>query len=172
MAKKKIVCFFIVFVVLIQGLFFSSCSNGWELVSSITITTNGETKTFSSGCSDEFGMPIDITKEEYTKNRKNRDLDKDDNRYIKKLSISKVADIIDGGTSYSYQEKEMKGYWYYMWYGWSSGNVFYAKKPYIETIYTLTYVKILNDTTIKIKSSKGETTYTVTSYSIREAPKD
>lgn len=159
---------FIACLILFQAVLLGACTNnGWKLVSSITITTSGTTKTFSSGISNHFGASMEVTQEEYSKNKTGRDLDSYDDKSVKRMSISEVSKKTKGGTSYSYCETLLKGYWYYrVFRPDATQKLWYMKKPYTRTAYSLVYVKIINNSTIKIKTSKGETTYTVTSYSI------
>lgn len=149
---------------------FPCCANKkYEHVSSITITTNGETKTFSSSRSNQFGAPIEVTEEEYIENHTGRDLGNVDDKKIKTLSFETINKKHKGTTSYFYSEPLLEGYWYNRVVRYEfSIKIFYWKKPYIKTNFSFVYVKIINDTTVRIKTSKNETTYTVTSYSIRK----
>ena len=84
MPKVKIFSFLIILILLLQISVFnlSSCSKNddWELVNSITITTGGKTKTFKSSVVHSFGESSEVTKEEYEKNHKGKDLDNHDDR--------------------------------------------------------------------------------------------
>lgn len=155
---------------LLLFLSFIGCSNQkYEYVHSVTITTNGENKTFSSSRSHYFGAPIEITEEEYQKNRSGRDLDVGDDDKIQILTFETINKTNKGATSYSYSEPLMNGFWYYrVTPSYLQTKLRYMKKPYIKTNYSFVYVKVINDTTICIKTSKNETTYTVTSYSIKK----
>ena len=156
-----------------QILFLTSCKNdGWELVSSITIATDGKTKTFTSKTVHSFGEPDFITEEEYEQASSNRklsdyalDIPSEGGKY---KSFAEIEKISNGATQYSYKEENLKGDWYYYIYRYpNSSKREYLKKPYIQTSYYLVYVKVVNDSTIKIKTNQGETTYTVTSYTIK-----
>ncbi len=164
---KKIISFILV-VFLIFVPFFSACSsNYWKLVTKITITTSGVEKVFTSSITNHFGSPTQVAVEEFSKYNSTRNLQNNDDKKVEVLSREEVSKKTNGATSYSYSEPLLKGYWYYIAYASLSSNIFYMKKPYSRTSYSLVYVKVINDTTIKIKTSKGETTYKVTSYSIR-----
>ena len=107
---KKIFIVVCILLITTQALFFGACSNGgWKLVSSITITTSGIEKTFSSSKDNSFSTGKEITEEEYRQKRTKRDLDNNDDAKIKTLSISEVAKITDGDTHYSYNEPFLKG---------------------------------------------------------------
>ena len=169
MYKKGFIAIILLSIIM-QTLFFFAFSNiGLKLVRIVTINTSGTEKTFSSNKSNHFGALIEVTEDEYSKNRSGRDIDNRDDQNIKTLSFSEVSRITKGGTSYSYKETLLKGYWYHRYVATFGGfNIFYYKEPYIETSYSLVYIKIINDTTIKIKTGKGETTYTVTSYTFKQ----
>ena len=173
MFKTKIISLFMIMLTITQILLLTSCKNdGWELVSSITITTDGKTKTFKSQIVHGFGEPDFITEEEYEQASSNRklsdytlDIPSNGGKY---KSFTEIEKISNGATQYSYQEENLKGDWYYYIYIYpNSLKKEYLKKPYIDTSYYLVYVKVVNDSTIKIKTDRGETTYTVTSYSIK-----
>ena len=172
MSKTKIVSLFMMMVIITQILLLTSCNNdGWELVSSITITTDGKTKTFKSQIVHSFGEPDFITEEEYEQASSNRKLSdytlgipSEGGKY---KSFAEIEKISNGSTQYSYKEENLKGDWYYYTYTYPSSKREYLKKTYIHTSYYLVYVKVVNDSTIKIKTHSGETTYTVTSYSIK-----
>lgn len=157
-----------IFLVQISAFSLSSCTiDKWELVDSITITTDGKEKTFKSNVVHGFGASSEVTKDEYEKNRKGKDLDNHDDRG-KYKSFSEIEKISNGATEYSYKEPSLNGDWYYCVYPYPDFKVEYRKKPYLNTSYYLVYVKVVNDTTIKIKTWQGETTYTVTSYTIKD----
>ena len=172
MPKVKIFSFLIILIFLLQISVFnlSSCSKNddWELVNSITITTDGKTKTFKSSVFHSFGEPSEVTKDEYENNRKGKDLDNNDDKG-KYKSFSEIEKISNGATEYSYEEPSLNGDWYYYVFLYPDDyRPVYRKKPYLYTNYYLVYVKVVNDTTIKIKTWQGETTYTVTSYTIKD----
>lgn len=173
MFRTKMISLFMAMMTIAQILFFTSCKNdGWELVSSITITTDGKTKTFRSQIVHDFNEPSSITKEEYEQiplNIKLSDFSFDfPNEKSKCKSFAEIAKISKGSTTYSYKENNFEGEWYY----WTSRYETpykreYYKKRYVNSTYYLVYVKVVNDSTIKIKTNQGETTYTVTSYTIK-----
>lgn len=146
------------------------CNNGFELVKSVSITTNGETKKFSSSTVPKFSFTSSnvITVEEYDdapSNRKSYDVSSE----LKKLSKTTIDDAIKAAkysTHYEVVEKELQGYWYSYNFNIENKKYYYFKCSYIKTYFDFVYVKVKNDTTIVIKSGSTETTYTVTSYNI------
>ena len=97
---KKILTVVFILLITMQTLFFGACSNGgWKLVRSVTINTGGTEKTFTSSKSNDFGALIEITQDEYTKNRSGRNVDNRDDQKIKTLSFSEVSKKTNGGTN-------------------------------------------------------------------------
>ena len=144
-------------------------SLGWQLVSSITINVGGVEKSFISEQVNCFYEHCKISGDEFYNNHAGRNLDYK-NDIGKALSIIEVSELTNGATSYSYGEPKLEGYWYHIHKRNETPTLIvsdYCKVVYKETTYTLIYIKIVNDTTIKIKTSDGETTYTVMSYSAK-----
>ena len=171
---KKIISCFLCFVIIVLSIFsLGACKNDeWELVSSITITTDGKTKTFKSQIVHSFGEPDFITEEEYEQASPNRKLSdytlNIPNKDGKYKSFTEIEKISNGATEYSYTEENLKGDWYYYVNRYPGLPITeYLKKPYLYTSYYLVYIKVVNDNTIRIKTHSSETTYTVTSYSIK-----
>ena len=146
-----------------------SLASGWQLVDSITINVGGVEKNFTSEKNNCFYEHCKISGDEFYNNHTGRNLDyKDDDNKI--LTIVEVSELTNGATSYSYNEPQLEGYWYHIHKRNETPTLIvsdYCKVVYKETIYTLVYIKIVNDTTIKIKTINGETTYMVISYSVK-----
>lgn len=163
-------------------LFFStistiSCDNsGFTLVKSVSITTNGEKLTFKSTTTPQvsFGFNYSlISQSEFIaapENRKFYGADNSDFNALSKITINDAIKASKHSTHYEVVEKDLEGYWYHEYSYTSQGNVYYEyeKYKYEKTYCNFVYVKVKNDTTLVIKSGNGETTYTVSSYRIKE----
>ena len=147
----------------------NSFASGWQLVSGITINVCGVEKSFTSEKSNYFDEHCKISADEFYNNHMGRNLDyKNDDDKI--LTIVEISELTNGATSFSYNEQKLEGYWYHIHKRNETPTLIvsdYCKVVYKETTYTLVYIKIVNDTTIRIKTSDGETTYTVISYSVK-----
>ena len=165
---KKIVSVILVIFLFSSLIFCTGCSNGYQAVRRITFTTNGTKKTCSSYKSNEFSSyPRESTEEEYNQAvlNKRRQSDADS---IQTASLEEILKKVKGKTTYQYVEPKLEGDWYYYTVNgdWGSINYYYWKTFYQRTNYYFVYVKVVSDTILKIKDSKGETTYTVSSYQI------
>jgi len=181
MLLKKIIIGITIFLLVIQIPFVGACSNnngaiteeenisGWKLVSSVTITSGGIEYSFMSERTNIF---IDhsptLTYDDWEKRPSKRDIDThDDENGV--LTVYDVSIITTGATSYTYNEPKLKGNWYHIHKRKEGAIIYsdYCRTSYKETVYNLVYINLVNDTTIKIKANESETTYTVTSYSIK-----
>lgn len=161
-------------VVLVVTLIFvipRNKADKFELVKSITITTDGESKTFSSSTKPQIklsdGEYIDLN--EFADSPSDRQYFGFDFDLYKRsgLTISNAIKEANGETHYEIVESLMEGYWYQTYSYTSTGNRYYKKYKYIKTYCDFVYVNKKNDTTITIKSGNIEATYSVTSYSIK-----
>ena len=168
----------------------TGCSNGFKMVKSITITTGGETKTFSTTTSPLLDFtdlatyalisdPNAAEEENYAaapENRKYYDIAGGERKEMttptgsaaSKISFNDAAKAAKGDTHYEIVEPHLKGDYYFKSRYTPTGNTYYSKMTYIKTYFNFTYVNIKSDTTIVIKSDNSETTYQVTSYKIEE----
>lgn len=166
--KKFIPIFIVVLLLCFVMFYYTGCSIGYKAVQSVTFTTNGVNKTCRSGKTNVFGHQLNITEEEYNEKSKNRYTGVIDS--IQTPSLETILKKANGKTTYKYVEEKLEGYWYWTTFntngGLNTGTRYYWKKQYYETNYYFVYVKVVNDTTLKIKDSKGETTYTVSNYRI------
>lgn len=170
--RKIYIFVLIVFLLIINVFCLIRCNNSeFKIVRSITITTNGEEKKFSSSSIGDI-----VFKENYRYIEKNEFDNAPDNRkyyndefnteIVSGISIKNAIRLAKGSTRYEEVEDELKGFYYYSYWYSPGGRIYYTKWEYEKTIFNFVYVKIVNDTTIKIKDMKGETTYTVSSYRI------
>ena len=167
--KKYLLSIVLAFTIIFSCIGMVGCNNGFELVKSISITTNGEVKKFSSSSTPYVSLINDkyISAEEFNNAPEDR-------KYINGIKLNELSKItIDeaikaakNSTHYEIVEKELEGYWYSKNSYTPNGNIYYHRYEYENTYCNFVYVKVKNDTTIVIKSGSTETTYTVTSYSI------
>ena len=165
-----------IILLVISTLSLCSCSNdGFKLVKSVSITTNGEERTFKSTTSPQVSFAT-ITNDSYIssyefnsapENRKFYGTDVSFNA-LSKITINDAIKAAKNSTHYEVVEKELKGYWYHTYSYAAHGNVYYVKYKYEKAYCNFVYVKVKSDSTIVIKRGSTETTYTVSSYSIVE----
>lgn len=146
------------------------CNNGFKLVKSVSITTNGETKRFNSSTEPLFSLTSNniITVEEYDEapsDRKNYNISSE-LKELSKITINDAIKAAKNSTHYEVKEEELEGYWYSYTFNWENKQYYYFKCSYIKTYFDFVYVKVKNDTTVVIKKGNTETTYIVTSYNI------
>ncbi len=156
---QSIVCFFC----------FTGCNNNFKLVKSITITTNGESQTFSSSTKPEVVFKENyryIEKREFDLAPQERKYYNDEFDVSSKISLDDAIKSAKQSTYYAVVENELKGFYYWAYQYTSNGNIYYTKREYEKTECRFVYIKIKNDTTIVIKNASNETTYTVTSYRV------
>lgn len=171
--KKYFACFCIAFIIIICGVCMGGCNNGFKLVKSISLTTNGETKKFNSSTKPNFSITwysaAEITEDEYNKAPTDRKLSTGNDK-LEKLSsvtINEAIKAAKNATHYELVEEKLKGYWYKSYFDfYGSKKYHYFKGSYNYTYFDFVYAKVKNDTTIAIRTSSTETTYTVTSYNI------
>lgn len=172
--KKFFFLLFTCIIIVASSLCLSSCSNdGFSLVKSITITTSGEEKTFSSYTQPIVKMADSysyITKSEFEKapdDRKYYRVNGFDSNSLTKITIDDAIKEAGGSTYYSVVEDDLEGSYYWQYSYTENGNVYYTKWTYSSTYCKFVYVNVKDDTTIVIRSTQvSETTYTVTSYRI------
>lgn len=173
--KKLFSLFFTCILIVTSLLCLASCSNDeFSLVKSITITTNGEEKTFSSSSRPIVEMADSysyITKSEFENapdDRKYYGVDGFNTNNFTKITINDAIKEADGSTYYRVVEEELEGSYYWQYSYTTNGNVYYTKWTYSYTYCKFVYAKVKDDTTIVIRSGQvmSETTYTVTSYKI------
>lgn len=168
---------FITILALLQFTMLSFCfvgcnNNNFQLVKSITITTNGTQKTFSSSTKPDVVFKENytyITEEEFNNAPDNRKYYNDEfnNAVFSKISIADAIKSAKKSTSYEIVENELKGFYYWAYWYTPGGNIYYTKREYEKTSFRFVYAKVKNDTTIVIKRANSETTYIVTSYDIK-----
>ena len=169
---------FVIILVFLQLTIFSVCfvgcnnNNSFKLVKSITITTSGEEKTYSSSTVPNVVFKENykyITKQEFDNAPDNRKYFNDEfnNALFSKISITDAIKAAKNSTSYEIVENELKGFYYWAYWYTPNGNIYYTKREYEKTSFHFIYVEIKNDTTVVIKRGNSETTYTVTSYSVK-----
>lgn len=163
---KKIIIWLFAILLIIPSIFICACSNdGFEYVASVTFTTSGVTKTLRPYHSPKISAGVKIDKDEFDANHTYENSVPDSKVYISSKSELPPKDQM--GVAYYYKKFDesktvygsrhidfLNTYWYYNY-------------EYYGDYYYYILVKIVNNTIIKIKDSKSETTYTVTSYSIQ-----
>lgn len=170
--KRLFITILVFFQFIICTLGFIGCdNNNFKLVKSITITTNGSEKTFSSSTKPDVIFKENyryITKNEFNNAPNSRKYYNDEFKeaVFSKISISDAIKSAKNSTSYEIVESELIGFYYWAYWHTPSGNIYYTKREYEKTSFIFVYVKIKNNTTVVIKRASTETTYTVTSYSI------
>lgn len=146
------------------------CNNGFQLVKSISITTSGETKSFSSSSEPQISYAYTnaITEEEYNNAPKERRLYYGtETKKASKITVEDAIKAAKNSTRYKVVEEQLKGFWYYSHFDfYGSKKYYYNKSKYEYTYFNFVYVKVKNDTTIVIRKGDTETTYTVTRYNI------
>ena len=168
----------VVAIVVLLSVFLSTlvgCSgdndNGFKEVASITYTIDGTQKTENSIARMSLGNAEYISEDEYT--RANSKYQVTSVGISKALTASSKTVSSIGGFDNSDKGK----YIYYRYIAWGSmgfgkvrGRDFdfgFAKYEITSEIgYSYIRVKVVDDDTIIVKNSRGETTYNVSSYSI------
>lgn len=145
----------------------SACSkNDFEYVSSITITTAGETKTFESYYTESFHSRV-IDETEY---KASKEKDRITYEPYSKSSVTKKTDLPPkeqmGATTYTKYNVKEPTIKYRQYLDGFNRFWFYEIEFKGTFEYSYVQVKIIDNTTLIIKDKNGETTYTVTSYSI------
>ncbi len=187
---KKICKVFALTVVFILCCFCpTGCSDGFRMVKSVTITTGGETKNFSTSMSPIVEMgnvsvydliedPTAEDEEEFANapeerkfydvaGEKKKEMTNQTTSKLSKISFKEAVKAAKGDIHYEIVEPELEGYYYIKTRYTPNGNTYYFKTKYVKTSFNFVYVKIKNNTTIVIKAAyHGETTYQVTSYKI------
>ncbi len=162
-----------ILLIIVSTVSVSGCSDndGFHVVKSVTFTTNGEEKKFSSSQSPSFKMENDdyITAHEFNNAPNDRKIYEAFYDLDSRYSVNDAIKAAKNATYYEVYEKELAGIWY-ITYSWTNGvgNTYYKKGTYKNTYFNFVYVKVKNDTTLVIKSGNAETTYTVSSYRITE----
>ena len=168
--KKRIFSIVLILILFIYCFAVAGCNNGFELVKSITITTNGETKRFGSSVEPDFYYTSSniINEEDYNNAPIERKLASGTEK-IKKASnitVEEAFKLSKNSTRYEVVEEQLEGFWYKMNFNIYTKKYNYLKLRYGYTYFNFVYAKIKNDTTIAIRQKNVETTYSVTSYSI------
>lgn len=172
---KRIVSVLLICMAILPILLLYGCNAGFKPVYSITIVTNGSTKTFKSH-SELDGSPWEngITFEEY-KNKAYGDYEYSTYSEAKKQlygndGISKSFKIplkYRNKTSFYVQFDPARRVNYYSKHYSEIAMRYNVVYWYVKGItYHIIYVKVKNSSTIVIREDNSETTYTVTSYSI------
>ena len=168
----------VVAIVVLLSVFLSTlvcCSgdndNGFKEVASVTYTVDGTKKTENSIARMSLGNAEYSSEDEYTNaNSKYQVTSVGISRAL--TSSSKTVSSIGG-----FDNSDNGKYIYYRYIAWGSmgwGSVrgkdfdfgFQKYKIISEISYNYIKVKVVDDDTIIIKNSRGETTYNVSSYSI------
>lgn len=150
------------------------CNSGFKLVKSVTITTNGETKTFNSSTKPKFSLiwyGSEITEEEFNDAPIDRKIYSNNNinENLSKITVNDAIKAAKNATHYEVVEKHLQGYWYsYKFHYYGDKKYHYFKANYKYTYFDFVYAKVKNDTTITIREGDTETTFTVSSYKLVE----
>lgn len=171
--NRKIIAILILLSVFLGTLVSCGGDNddGFKEVASVTYTVDGTKKTENSIARMSLGNAEPISEDEYT--RANSKYQVNSLGISKTLTASSKTVSSIGGFDNSDKGK----YIYYRYIAWGSmgfgrvrGKDFefgFAKYEITsEIFYSYIKVKVVDDDTIIIKNSRGETTYNVSSYSI------
>lgn len=154
----------------------TSCNDkndGFTEVASITYTVDGKSKTENSTAVIYLGQMEHITEDEYNRSDSKYQVSSIAGGLSTKLTASTKTVSSVWGINNSDKGKYVY-YWYVAWgdMGWmkvrgKDYELGFAKCEITSEIrYNYIKVKVVDDDTIIIKNSKGETTYNVSSYSI------
>ena len=161
MYSKSIKCVsLIVIMVLVLNLFIA-CGNkddGFKTVVSVTYTIDGNKKTENSTAGMELGIAEPSSENEY-------------NRAESKYQVyPRIRQNLQPSSktvsSIGLFDNSDKGKFIYYWYFNFNVPVYVKYQIKSDIIYNYIQVKVIDDDTIIIKNSNGETTYNVSSYSI------
>lgn len=165
---KKIPVVLLTIIAVIISCCVVGCSNddGFEVVCSIRYTTNGEIRTDYSTWEKNYTNNKFITEAEYEATPKNKRLiNYSLSNKVEKLSEThKIDKNFKYHTRIKFYEKtnedDLKRYY------WSSWTKKYVECELESITYHYILVKIIDNSTITIRTYQNETTYTVSSYSI------
>ena len=167
--RKKIVCFIVITMLCAYSYILCACSNdGFELVYGVEYTTNGSTKSEYSRWRVHYSAATYITKQEYDASPSNQRISSSGSGGRLPKSY-KIPDEAEGKTLYIVYAKKtssdnLKRYY---WARNSIANITqYFEVEEMYTTYYYVYVKVIDSTTIVVRNDNGDTTYTVSSYSI------
>ena len=163
--NKKMTKVIILFVLLLSLInIFSSCQNaGFKDVVSVTYTVDGKTKTQSSTAYMTLGFAKNISKEEYESADSKYKVDFVSASLVETLTpYSKTVTSVDGFTN-----SDKGKYLYHRGVRFDTNKYTYNKYEITSNIhYNYIQVKVVDDDTIIIRDSNGDTTYNVSSYRI------
>lgn len=172
--RTKYICLFFVFVIAI--FMFTGCGNGFTEVASVTFTTNGETRTINSYWYLIHGTYTKVTQKEYDDAKFKTSVLASSNVNVDTLDF--YTSEVYSGNIYNVSEKpympynitidDIGEYFYICAHDLGSYNESYYKTEIKDVGANYLQVKVVNNTTIIVKFGVNETTYTVTSYSIRK----
>lgn len=158
---KKLSALLLLVIILIGTLTGCSQKDEFVKVASITYTFEGKSITEKSKAYLGLGEAEEITDEEYYFGTLSTYRLDDKPRSVYLSRDQKEIDDIQG------LNDSHKGE--YVYYYVQTGRQYkYYKAELLGLYYSYVYVKVVDDDTIVIDSSKGKTTYTVSSYSITE----
>lgn len=165
---KKIIICLLATLLIIPSIFICACSgDDFEYVASITFTTDGVTKTLKPHHSRNLSLGEQIDKDEFYANCTNENRIYLDANTVEFSSKSALPPKDQMGTAVYYKKFDESKTVYASRYISFLDTYWYFKYRYYGVYYYYILVKVVNSTTIIIKDSKGETTYTVTSYSMQ-----
>ena len=176
MLLKKTKYLYLLVVFAFAIFMFAGCGNGFTEVASVTFTTNGKTRTINSSWYLIHGTYTKVTEEEYNNAKFKTSVLASDDVNVDTLDFY-TTDVYSGNI-YNINEKPYKPYnittdnigeYFYIYaHDFGAYNKSYYKTEIKDVGAHYLKIKVINSTTIIVKLGVNETTYTVTSYSIRK----
>lgn len=168
--------FILIAIFSIFTIIFIGCEKEFTEVSSVTFTSAGETRTLYSTWYIKTGSYMHATEDEYNNAKFKKSILATNNVTLDTILLY-TSDLFSGNI-YNIKEKPFNPYniskddigeYFYIYahdFGAYTKSYYKVEITGVGAIYR--QVKVLNDTTIVIKTGNLETTYTVTSYSIKK----
>ena len=167
---RKSTIIFISFLLVCLCAFVEGCASendGFIYVSSITFVSDGKTITKNSRCHHEYSTIDEITEEEYLNSPSEDRWPYGYETYQIQNKTALPPKERMGATTYRPPVDDGSRIYYYAQFFTQGPPKFYTVH-HRGAVYEYIQVKILDNTTIIIKEPNKTTTYTVTSYSIKE----
>lgn len=157
----KVMAMFLSAIILACSFTLYGCGDDFFPVVKVSFVTNGETKTLRSYYFNKLDVSINITKEEYYSNVNDNNRSSADAYYLS--SKSRISKEYKGKTSFFIPCESKKVYYWKTIERFGSYDLYYSAIKSGQN-YVIVYMKVVDNSTIIIKNTKGETTYTVTSF--------
>lgn len=162
----KVMAMFLSAIILACSFTLYGCGDDFFPVVKVSFVTNGERKSSISTYVPQTVSSREITKEEFLNNANINNIL---GGYLYNFPVSsnfKIPKKEKGKSEFTIERDESlwtKGYFARKKSDYSEDYNYYEGFYYADK-YTIVYIKIVDNSTIIIKHTKGETTYTVTSF--------